>query len=90
VVGMSRTEFCGTSGIGALVNGHKRAQASVWKMRSRRPGSEAGACLVRSEDFMPNGAGFCLRSLREPAGDFAARRRICERRAVFADVGGMV
>jgi hypothetical protein len=87
---MSRIEFCDTSSIGALVNAHKRAQASVWKMRSRRPGSEASGCLVWSEDFMPNGQAFASAHRASPAGDLAARRPTGERRAVLADVGGMV
>ena len=86
VAGLSRTEFCDTSSIGALVNAHKRAQASARKMRSSRPGSEAGACLVRSEDFMPDGQAFASAHRASPAGDLAARRPSGERRAVLADV----
>ena len=36
------------------------------------------------------GQALGVRSPREPAGDFAARRRTRERRAVFADMGGIV
>ena len=51
--------------MGALV-GSEPARGDTCE-QTGGPGSEAGGRLVRSEDFMPNGAGF-LRSLTARAG----------------------